>query len=83
MKENFKELCTINIGIDRLEDNYTFYNNGMIRRVYDESIFNYSLMTWIKPGEIDNIIKRRLLKNCSNKFKKQVRQILAFNLRMN
>ncbi|MEB3345984.1 hypothetical protein U6A24_10960 [Aquimarina gracilis] len=83
MERDAREICTVSLGIDRLEDNYTFYNNSTIRHTYDESIFNYGLMEWIKPGEISNTIKRRILKNCPNKYKRQVRQILAFNLRMN
>ncbi|SHI42630.1 hypothetical protein [Aquimarina spongiae] len=77
------ELCTISVGRDRLEDKYTFFKNGRIQHSYDESILNYGLMEWVKPGEIDNIIKRRILKNCPKPHKKEVRQILAFNLRLN
>ncbi|MCK8521310.1 hypothetical protein M0D21_07020 [Aquimarina sp. D1M17] len=78
-----KEICSVAIGNDYLEDRYTFYSNGMIQHMYDESIFNYGLMDWVQPGDIDNYVKRRILKKCENKHKKSVRQILAFNLRMN
>lgn len=83
MKEGLEELCTVVIGKKGLEDSYTFYKNGMIRHCYDKNIFNYGLMEWVQPGEINNIIKRRIIKNCRNKYKRNIRRILDFNLRMN
>ena len=83
MKSNFKKLCTITVGMDYLLNDYIFYSNGMIRHRYSKSTFTYSFIKWIKPGELNSIVERRIIENCPGKYKRQVRQILEFNLRMN
>ena len=83
MKKEIKEICTIDIGVEYRKDVYTFYQSGVVKHLYDESILSYNKEEWTTPKRLNNIIKSKLLKECPNKYKKSLREILDFNSRIN
>ncbi len=78
-----KKLCTITIDTHHLNDNYIFYSNGMIWHIYDHTIFDCGVMEWVKPGEISDSVKQKILQSCAIDNITRVKRILELNLRMN
>ncbi|MEB3345814.1 hypothetical protein U6A24_10095 [Aquimarina gracilis] len=83
MRGEIKEICTIDIGQDYRQNAYTFYQSGVIKHLYDESILSYNKEEWTTSQTISNSIKSKLIKECPNKYKKRLREVLDFNSRMN
>lgn len=71
-----KEICTIWIGKGALDDDYTFYKSGKIKRVYDQSTYKPNMEEWIDAQKIDDNKKRKLLENCAEEHREQVKLIL-------
>lgn len=73
-----KEICTISIATNWLGDNYIFYENHTIKRVYDNHSLNFNKIEWLDPQEISKQNKDRLIKACPEEFKEQIMQILDY-----
>ena len=73
------EICTIGLGKNLLDNNYTFYNDGQIRRLYDP---NYLYIQW---GRMDytkrnsSRKKDKIFVNCNEELKDQINEILTKN----
>jgi len=71
------EICTIDLRKDPFfDDDYTFYEDGKIKRFYDKSSYRHSLESWLKPEEITDETKQLLLDKCPENFKEKIRSIL-------
>lgn len=75
-KEMKKEICSISIGKGILDDDYTFYEDGTIKRFYDQNQFKFNLEEWVTHEQIGDHIKQKLLDKCEELHKEQVRTIL-------
>ena len=71
-----KEICTIFIGNGVLDDDYTFYEDGTIKRFYDQNQFKYNLEEWVTPDQISDHKKQKLLDKCEVAHKEQIQKIL-------
>ena len=59
-----EEICTICIGNGILDDDYTFYTSGKIRRNYDRNTYKFNLEVWIEAKDIPDSKKQKLLDKC-------------------
>ncbi|WP_300686354.1 hypothetical protein [Chryseobacterium sp.] len=73
-----KEICKISITSSWLGDEYTFYDNSKIKRVYDNHSLNSNRIEWLEPQQISKQNKDRLVRSCPEEFKEQIMQILNY-----
>jgi hypothetical protein len=73
-----KEICTISIATNWLGDDYIFYENHTIKRVYDNHSLNSNKTEWLESKEISKQNKDRLIKACPEEFKERIMQILDY-----
>lgn len=71
-----KEICMIDIGKGQLDDEYTIYEDGKIKHLYDQSIYKHDVVEWLTKSDIEESIKLRLLEKCPKEKKEQVKSIL-------
>ena len=55
---------------------HTFFSDGKIRHNYDQSIYKPDLEAWLRPGDISNSEKEKILKECPPEYKDKVTSIL-------
>ncbi|RXM37925.1 hypothetical protein BOQ62_19705 [Chryseobacterium sp. CH21] len=73
-----KEICTISVANNWLGDEYIFYDNNTIKRVYDTHSLNSDKTEWIAPQSINKHTKDKLIRACPEECKEQVMQILDY-----
>lgn len=73
-----KEICTISIASNWLGDEYTFYEDKKIKRIYDNHSLSVNRTEWLQPNEISKQNKDKLIKNCPEEFKEQIMHILDY-----
>ncbi|MFP3835105.1 hypothetical protein [Chryseobacterium sp. SIMBA_028] len=73
-----KEICKISVSSSWLGDEYIFYEDHTIKRVYDNHSLNSNKTEWLKPKEISKKIKDKIVKGCPEECKEQVMQILDY-----
>ncbi|WP_426479727.1 hypothetical protein ACP3T3_09995 [Chryseobacterium sp. CBSDS_008] len=73
-----KEICTISIATSWLGDDYIFYENHTIKRVYDNHSLNSNKSEWLDPKDISKQNKDKLIKSCPEEFKERIMQILDY-----
>ncbi|MBO9691842.1 hypothetical protein [Chryseobacterium sp.] len=73
-----KEICTISIANNWLGDEYIFYEDHTIKRVYDNHSLNSNKSEWLEPKEISKQNKDKLIKSCPEEFKERIMQILDY-----
>ena len=71
-----EEICTISIGNGILDDDYTFFVDGKIKRLYDKSNFSYNITEWVTEEKISESKKSKILKKCTEDKKQLISQIL-------
>lgn len=71
-----EEICIISIGDGWLDDDYTFYEGGKIKRVYDQHPTKSNLTDWITGSQISDHKKEKILKKCPIELKAQIGDIL-------
>jgi hypothetical protein len=72
-----KEICTISIGNGIVDDDYTFYEDGKIKRFYDRNSFSYNLTEWVEVEEIFDVKKAKLIEKCDPQFIVRIRGFLS------
>ena len=75
-----KEICTISIGGPALEDDYTFYESGKIKRFYDQNQYKLNNEEWIEAKDINDSKKKRLLEKCEEIYKEKISNLLNINI---
>lgn len=70
------EICTVSLGKASMDNDYTFYQNGKIKRVHDPNIHRPDVVEWLASSQISDITKNKILEHCSAKYKDQVSDIL-------
>lgn len=73
-----KEICKISIASNWLGDEYIFYDNHTIKRVFDNHSLDSNKVEWLKPSQISKQNKDKLVRSCPEEFKEQVMQILDY-----
>ncbi|CAD0220919.1 hypothetical protein KYG33_10035 [Chryseobacterium sp. D764] len=73
-----KEICKISIASNWLGNEYIFYENSTIKRVYDHHSLNSNKTEWITSKEISKQSKDKLIRSCPEEFKEQIMQILDY-----
>lgn len=62
--ENEDEICTISIGDGLLDDDYTFYEDGRIKRFYDKNNWSYNITEFITPRNISGTRRDKIIGKC-------------------
>ncbi|WET00174.1 MULTISPECIES: hypothetical protein [Chryseobacterium] len=73
-----KEICKISIASSWLGDEYIFYENHKIKRVFDNHSLNSNKVEWLEPGQISKQNKDKLVRSCPEEFKERIMQILDY-----
>ncbi|MBT2622971.1 hypothetical protein [Chryseobacterium sp. ISL-6] len=73
-----KEICTISIANNSLGDNYTFYENQTIKRIYDSNNKHLDITEWLTNDQISSQSKDKLVKNCPEELKEKIMLILNY-----
>ncbi|MCJ7933038.1 MAG: hypothetical protein MUW56_05220 [Chryseobacterium sp.] len=73
-----KEICKISISTNSLNDDYIFYDNGTIKRIYDNHSLSSDVTEWLEPGQISKQSKDKLIKNCPEELKEKIMHFLDY-----
>jgi len=73
-----KEICTISITSNWLGDEYTFYEDDKIKRIFDNNSLSSGVMEWLEASQINKQTKDKLIRNCPEECKEKVMQILDY-----
>jgi hypothetical protein len=73
-----KEICTISITSSWLGDEYTFYEDNKIKRIFDNNSLSSNVIEWLEAYQINKQTKDKLVKNCPEECKEKVMQILDY-----
>jgi hypothetical protein len=73
-----KEICRINISSNWLGNEYTFYENKTIKRIYDNHSLNSNRIEWLEPKQISKLNKDKLVKSCPEECKEKIMEILDY-----
>ncbi|MCJ7934747.1 MAG: hypothetical protein MUW56_14250 [Chryseobacterium sp.] len=72
-----KIICSINsMKKGMLDNDYTFYESGKIKHLYDKSQWNLNHEEWLTENEISENEKERLIIDCPEEFKDRIKKIL-------
>ena len=71
-----KEIITISVPKGDLDNDYTFYEDGKIHHVYDQSIYKPNLEAWITARAISPADREKILKECPQEHKSKIAAIL-------
>ncbi len=71
-----KIICTISLGKNQLDNDYTFFEDGRILHSYDQSSFKLNIERWLKPNDIGKEIKQLLIAKCPLPNKQEISNIL-------
>lgn len=72
------KICTISIANTWLGDEYTFYENDTIKRIYDNNSLSSDVVEWLEPDQISKQNKDKLIRNCMEEFKERIMLILDY-----
>jgi hypothetical protein len=70
-----KEICIISIGDGVIDNDYTFYENGKVKRSYDDNIYRHSLVQWLEIYNIDENTRKKLLLKCPKNLLPQIQSL--------
>lgn len=73
-----KEICKISITSNWLNDEYTFYEDYRIKRIFDNNSLSSDVTEWLEPTQINKQNKDKLIKNCPEECKEKIMQILDY-----
>jgi len=71
-----KEICTVSIGTGILDNDYTFYDDGRIKRFYDRNMQRYNIEAWVSVGDISTSDKSKILQKCSDEDREYLTSVL-------
>lgn len=72
------EICKISISTNWLGDEYIFYEDDKIKRVYDSNSLSSNNTEWVEPKQISKHNKDKIIKNCPEEFKERIMMILDY-----
>jgi len=59
-----KEICTISLSKDCLDNNYTFFSDGTVIQLWDKHPTKANIKTEYKASELTPETKKKLLEKC-------------------
>ncbi len=71
-----KEICTVFLGSSTLDDDYTLYEDGRVKRFYDNNAYSLNNEEWLDAKNLNTSIKQKLLDKCPEELKEKARQLL-------
>ena len=71
-----KEICTVYLGTSSKDNDYTLYEDGNVKRYYDENMWKHSLTEWLKAESLGNNIKEALFNKCPEEMKEKAKSLL-------
>ena len=71
-----KEIVTISVPKGQFDNDYTFYEDGKIHHVYDQSIYKTNLEAWITARDIAALDREKILKECPSEHRAKIAAIL-------
>lgn len=69
-------ICTISIGKHTLDDDYTFFKDGKITRLYDNNNWSQNHLETITSDQIAENKKQKILAACPSEYLEIITQIL-------
>ncbi|MFY7814099.1 hypothetical protein SAMN05421846_101497 [Chryseobacterium taeanense] len=73
-----KEICKVSISTSFLGDEYTFYENDKIKRVYDNNSLSSDVTEWLEAKQISKQNKDKIIRKCPEEFKERIMLILDY-----
>lgn len=71
-----KEIVTVSVPNGDLDNDYTFFEDGKIRHNYDQSVYKLGLEAWLRPSNITDREKQKIIKECPQQFKLKITALL-------
>jgi len=72
-------ICKIFIGNGVLDDDYTFFDDGTIKREYDQNTFKLNLEDFLDHNQISEHKKKKIIEKCPINLTEQITKILYPN----
>ncbi|MFL0082734.1 hypothetical protein [Tenacibaculum maritimum] len=78
MEENSQNevVCTVDISEGMLDNEFTFYQDGRIKRYYDKNNFNYNITNWVSFNQIRESHKIKILEKLEGDLKERIKNVL-------
>lgn len=71
------KICTISIGENSMDNDYTFYDNGSVERSFDDDHYRrINRKDYLVAKELSEAIKKKIIANCPVEYKDQILAIL-------
>lgn len=70
------EICTVYLGTSSKDNDYTLFEDGRVKRFYDENMWKYNLTEWLNAGTLSDYIKEALLEKCPEEMKEKAKKLL-------
>ena len=71
-----KEICSADLGSSLLDNEYTLYEDGRVKRYYDDNQWSLNNVVWLEAKTLSDHIKEKLLYKCPEELKKKARELL-------
>ncbi len=71
-----KEIVTISVPNGELDNDYTFFEDGKVRRNYDQSVYKTGLEAWLNASTLPDSDKEKILKACPGEYKIRIKALL-------
>jgi hypothetical protein len=77
MEDNLEKIiCTVDIREGMFDNDFTFYEDGRIKRYYDKNSFNYDNTDWVSSNQIRESHKTKILERLEGKLLEKIKAIL-------
>ncbi|EAP87939.1 hypothetical protein [Croceibacter atlanticus] len=74
--ENDNIICTVHIGDGMKDNDFTFYEDGRIKRFWDENQWSYNNEAFVEHNQIRESYKTKILAKLQGEMKDRVSSIL-------
>lgn len=71
-----KEICNVDLGSSLLDNEYTLYEDGRVKRYYDDNQWSLNNLDWLEGKTLSDHIKQKLLDKCPEELKEKARELL-------
>ncbi|GBE91516.1 hypothetical protein [Nostoc cycadae] len=71
-----KEICTVYLGTCDKDNDYTLYENGRVKRFFDENMWKCNLTGWLEARSLKDDVKKALLNECPEELKEKAKKLL-------
>jgi hypothetical protein len=71
-----KEICSVDLGGSFLDNEYTLYEDGRVKRYYDDNQWSLNNVAWLEGKTLSDHIKQKLLDKCPKEFKEKASELL-------